>query len=139
MFAILGNTKLQLVSSINDLNETNSYNYVQHERIENVPILQFLGRNLKEMNIRINLHSSFCIPEQELKNLTEIAEKATPVNFTKGNGEYLGYFLIQEIGQTIEQTTINGDLIAVQTQIKLLEYPGKIDDETKNIKGLKQK
>ena len=139
MFAILGNTKLQLVSSINDLNETNSYNYVQHERIENVPILQFLGRNLKEMNIRINLHSSFCNPEQELKNLNEIAEKATPVNFTKGNGEYLGYFLIQEIGQTIEQTSNNGDLIAVQTQIKLLEYPGKIDDETKNIKGLKQK
>ena len=139
MFAILGNTKLQLVSSINDLTETKSYNYVQHERIENVPILQFLGRNLKELNIKINLHSSFCNPEKELKKITEIAEKATPVNFTKGNGEYLGYFQIQEIGQTIVQTSVNGDLISVHTQIKLIEYPGKIDDETKNIKGFKQK
>ena len=31
------------------------------------PILQYLGENLEEMDIKLNFHSNFCIPETEIK------------------------------------------------------------------------
>ena len=44
MFAQLGDIKFELITYFNGLNETVSYNYAQHDRIENKPILQFLGK-----------------------------------------------------------------------------------------------
>ena len=53
MFAQLGDIKFELITYFNGLNETVSYNYAQHERIENKPILQFLGKNLQEEDIKL--------------------------------------------------------------------------------------
>ena len=83
MFAQLGNIKFELITYFNGLNETVSYNYAQHERIENKPILQFLGKNLQEENIKLNFHRTFCVPENELKALVEVADKAEPLKFIK--------------------------------------------------------
>jgi phage protein U len=139
MFAQLGNIKFELITYFNGLSETVSYNYVEHERIENKPILQYLGQNLKEENIKLNFHRSFCVPEEEILNLTEVADKATPLKFIKGNGDYVGIFVIEEIGQTVEQTGPEGDLISIQVEIKLKEYTGKIPDEDEEPKGFKKK
>ena len=114
MFAQLGDIKFELITYFNGLNETVSYNYAQHERIENKPILQFLGKNLQEENIKLNFHRTFCVPEDELKNLVDVADKAEPLKFIKGNGEYVGVFVIEEIGKTVEQTSAEGDLLSIQ-------------------------
>ena len=139
MFAQLGDIKFELITYFNGLSETVSYNYVEHERIENKPILQYLGQNLKEENIKLNFHRSFCVPEEELLNLTEVADKATPLKFIKGNGDYVGIFVIEEIGQTVEQTGPEGDLISIQVEIRLKEYTGSIPDEDEEPKGFKKK
>ena len=99
MFAQLGDIKFELITYFNGLNETVSYNYAQHERIENKPILQFIGKNLQEENIKLNFHRNFCIPEDEIKSLIEVADAATPLKFIKGNGDYVGVFVIEEIGK----------------------------------------
>ena len=98
MFAQLGTIKFELITYFNGLSEKISYNYTQHARIENKPILQYLGENLKAQNIKLNFHRTFCVPEEEILNLTELAEKATPLKFIKGNGDYVGVFVIEEIG-----------------------------------------
>lgn len=140
MFAQLGDIKFELITYFNGLNETVSYNYAQHERIENKPILQFLGKNLQEENIKLNFHRTFCVPEDELKNLVDVADKAEPLKFIKGNGEYVGVFVIEEIGKTIEQTSAEGDLLSIQVDLRLREYTGKVpDDEEEQEKGFKKK
>lgn len=140
MFAQLGNIKFELITYFNGLNETVSYNYAQHERIENKPILQFLGKNLQEENIKLNFHRTFCVPEDELKNLVDVADKAEPLKFIKGNGEYVGVFVIEEIGKTVEQTSAEGDLLSIQVDLRLREYTGKVpDDEEEQEKGFKKK
>ena len=63
MFAQLGDIKFELITYFNGWDETVSYNYVQHDRIENKPVLQYVGKNLLEENIRLNFHRSFCVPE----------------------------------------------------------------------------
>lgn len=140
MFAQLGDIKFDLITYFNGLNETVSYNYAQHDRIENKPILQYLGKGLLEESLKLNFHRTFCVPEEELNSLIEVADNATPLKFIKGNGEYVGVFVIQEIGKTIEQASPEGDLIAIQVDIKLREYTGKIpEDDEEEEKGFKKK
>ncbi len=139
MFAQLGEIKFELITYFNGLTETVSYNYAQHDRIENKPILQFIGKNLQEENIKLNFHRSFCIPEDELKNLVEVADAAIPLKFIKGNGEYVGVFVIEEIGKTVEQTSAEGGLLSVQVDLRLREYTGKIPEDDEQEKGFKKK
>lgn len=140
MFAQLGYIKFELITYFNGLNETVSYNYAQHERIENKPILQFLGKNLQEESIKLNFHRTFCVPEDELKNLVDVADKAEPLKFIKGNGEYVGVFVIEEIGKTVEQTSAEGDLLSIQVDLRLREYTGKVpEDDEEQEKGFKKK
>lgn len=139
MFAQLGDIKFELITYFNGLNETVSYNYAQHDRINNKPILQFLGKNLLQESIKLNFHRNFCVPEDEIKKLTDVADAATPLKFLKGNGEYVGVFVIEEIGQAIEQAAPEGTLMSVQVDIRLKEYTGKIPEKKNQKKGFKKK
>lgn len=140
MFAQLGDIKFELITYFNGLQERTSYNYAQHDRINNKPILQFLGKNLIEQDIKLNFHRAFCTPEDEIKKLKTVADKATPLKFIKGNGEYIGVFVIEDIQSSTEQASSEGDLISVQVDIRIKEYTGKIPQKPKQTqKGLKKK
>ena len=140
MFAQLGDIKFELITYFNGLQERSSYNYAQHDRINNKPVLQFLGKNLQEQDLKLNFHRTFCTPEDEIKKLKTVADKATPLKFIKGNVEYIGVFAIEEIQSSTEQASSEGDLISIQVDIRIKEYTGKIPQKPKqNKKGLKKK
>lgn len=139
MFAQLGDIKFELITYFNGLSETTSYNYAEHQRIENKPLLQFLGKNLQEEEISLNFHKSFCVPEEELKTLKSASDKAAPLKFIKGNGEYIGIFVVEEIKQVTEQASPEGDLVSIQVELKLKEYSGQIKEESNTQKGFKKK
>ena len=139
MFAQLGDIEFELITYFSGLNESNTFNYAQHERINNKPILQYLGQDLQEQDIKLNFHASFCVPENELKKLKNVAKKGEPLKFIKGNGEYVGVFVITEIVSATEQTSEEGDIIYIQVDLKLREYTGKIKEKKKQQNGLKKK
>lgn len=139
MFAQLGDIEFELITYFNGMNESQSYNYAQHERINQKPVLQFLGLNLQEQDIKLNFHASFCTPEDEIKKLKDVANLGTPLKFIKGNGDYVGVFVITEIVSATEQATNEGDLISVQVDLKLREYTGIIPEDTQTEGGLKKK
>ena len=139
MFAQLGDIEFELITYFNGMNESQSYNYAQHERINQKPVLQFLGLNLQEQDIKLNFHASFCTPEDEIKKLKDVAHLGTPLKFIKGNGDYVGVFVIIEITSVTEQTTNEGDLISVQVDLKLREYTGLIPEDSQTEGGLKKK
>ncbi len=138
MFAQLGEIKFDLITYFNGIEETNSYNYAEHPRINQKPMLQFLGENLQEQSIKLNFHTNFCTPELEIKKLKEAAKKATPLKFIKGNGEYVGVFVISEISSVTEQASKEGYINSIQLDLKLREYTGKVTTKTKkSAKGVK--
>ena len=139
MFAQLGDIEFELITYFNGMNESQSYNYAQHERINQKPMLQFLGLNLQEQDIKLNFHASFCTPEDEIKKLKDVANLGTPLKFIKGNGDYVGVFVITEIASVTEQATNEGDLISVQVDLKLREYTGVIPEDSQTEGGLKKK
>lgn len=138
MFAQLGEIKFDLITYFNGIEETNSYNYAEHPRISQKPILQFLGENLQEQSIKLNFHTNFCTPEDEIKKLKTVAKKGTPLKFIKGNGEYVGVFVISEIHSVTEQASKEGYINSIQLDLKLREYTGKVMTTTKKgTKGVK--
>lgn len=137
MFAQLGEIKFDLITYFNGIEETNSYNYAEHPRISQKPMLQFLGENLQEQAIKLNFHSNFFTPEVEIKKLKVVAQKGTPLRFIKGNGEYVGVFVITDIGSSMEQTSKNGTITSIQLELKLREYAGKIPEKKSASKGVK--
>ena len=138
MFAQLGEIKFDLITYFNGIEETNSYNYAEHPRINQKPMLQFLGENLQEQSIKLNFHTNFCTPEDEIKKLKTVAKKGTPLRFIKGNGEYVGIFVISEISSVTEQASKEGYINSIQLDLKLREYTGKIATKTKkSAKGVK--
>lgn len=140
MFAQLGDIQFDLITYFNGINKTMSYNYAEHDRIENTPLLQFLGRNLDEITLKLNFHCNFCVPEEELASLIDAADNAIPLEFIKGNGDYVGVFIIEEIGQATEQASPEGDLMSIQVDIKLREFTGEIPEEfEEEEKGFKKK
>lgn len=139
MFAQLGDIEFELITYFNGMNESQSYNYAQHERINQKPVLQFLGLNLQEQDIKLNFHASFCTPEDEIKKLKDVANLGTPLKFIKGNGDYVGVFVITEIASVTEQATNEGDLISAQVDLKLREYTGVIPEDSQTEGGLKKK
>lgn len=140
MFAQLGNDlKFNLITSFNGLSENNSYNFVEHSRINQKPILQYLGENLQTFSIKMNFNLQFCNPTKTLVLLKNLAKQGTPLKYIKGNGEYVGIFAITDISSTTEQTDSNGNLIGVQADISLKEYTGKVKDETESSGGFKVK
>ena len=139
MFAQLGDIQFDLITYFDGINDTITYNYAEHERINNKTLLQFLGENLQEFTIKLNLHSSFCVPEEEILKLRTEAKLGKPLKFIKGNGEYVGAFVISQIQKTTEQTSPEGDLIAIQVELQLKEYAGKIPEDEEEQQGLKKK
>ena len=139
MFAQLGDIQFDLITYFDGINDTITYNYAEHERINNKTLLQFLGENLQEFTIKLNLHSSFCVPEEEILKIRTEAKLGKPLKFIKGNGEYVGAFVISQIQKTTEQTSPEGDLIAIQVELQLKEYAGKIPEDEEEKKGLKKK
>ncbi|MBQ4114030.1 phage tail protein [bacterium] len=139
MFAQLGDIQFDLITYFDGINDTITYNYAEHERINNKTLLQFLGENLQEFTIKLNLHSSFCVPEDEILKIRTEAKLGKPLKFIKGNGEYVGAFVISQIQKTTEQTSPEGDLIAIQVELQLKEYAGKIPEDEEEQQGLKKK
>jgi phage protein U len=139
MFAQLGDIQFELITYFNGIRENSSYNYAQHERINKKPLLQFLGENLKTIELKLNFHASFCTPSKEVEKLKTVAELGTPMQFIKGNGEYLGVFVIDNIESETEQTTNEGDILSIQLELRLLEYDGEIPEEQTTEGGLKTK
>ena len=73
------------------------------------------------------------------KKLKNAADKALPLKFIKGNGEYVGIFVIEQIKESTEQTSAKGDVISIQLEVKLKEFAGKIPEEKNKQKGFKKK
>jgi len=122
MFAQLGNIQFNLITYFNGIEDSQKHNYAVHQTIESKPKLQYIGDELDEMTIKLNFHSSFCIPETEIKKLKTLAKTHEEQPFILGNGKYLGRYVIEEITSTTQQTDKAGNIIAVEAEIRLKEW-----------------
>jgi phage protein U len=122
MFAQLGNIKFNLITYFNGLEMGNKYDYAEHQVIEGKAKLQYSGEALESNQIRLNFHSSFCDPREELKKLKELAKKHQALDFMFGNGEQKGKHVIEEINGVTSQTDKLGNIVAIEVYVRLKEH-----------------
>ena len=116
MFAQLGDIEFELITYFSGLNESNTFNYAQHERINNKPILQYLGQDLQEQDIKLNFHASFCVPEDELKKLKNVKKHAA-------QSEKLGKCFVAALKETGLPVYKNGKMNVDLTQTSYSTIP----------------
>ncbi len=140
MFAQLGDIQFNLITYFDGLNASRRIDYAEHATIEGKPKLQYIGDGLETITIKLNFHTSFCNPANEVKKIKDAAAKHEAMPFVLGNGVYKGNYVIEEINDDIQQTFNEGTLIAIDVETKLKEWvKDKIIGTKKGKSGKKKK
>lgn len=137
MFVQLGSIRFSTINNFKSFNEAKSYNFAEHQRIENTPKLQYTGETLRTLDLKISFHSGFFQPEREAERIKALAQQKVTQSLVLGNGRYLGTYVIEEISSSIFQTDSHGNVISTEMQIRLKEWTGSSAPQVKKRLGFK--
>lgn len=121
MFGLLGTIRFELLSP-SSMSDSEKWNYSKQSVLENKPVLQYTGKELIEINLRLAFHHSFCNPAEKLKELKDAANSNEVLTLLWGNGDVAGDFVIEEISRTFEQMDNIGNIMAIAVDVKLVEW-----------------
>ncbi|MEW5885473.1 MAG: phage tail protein [Pseudomonadota bacterium] len=124
LYAVLGQTELEIVTWLSGLDMSWSASYAEQALIGHKALLQHTGFGPTEVRLRVLLHAQWCQPAEELARLKRLLEAAEPVAFVLGSGEYRGTFVVAELQAVTTQTDGAGVLIALEADATLREYIG---------------
>lgn len=121
MIAVLGVYTFTLLKMVNSVNMRESVDFAEHQFIGKKSSLEFLGENLKEIDISVGFYLPYCVPLIEHQLLNLAMKKQTVLPFVLGTGVYLGKYVITEMNTTAEIVGSGGQLDGLECQIKLKE------------------
>ncbi|MGH8345262.1 MAG: phage tail protein, partial [Pseudomonas sp.] len=124
MFAILGKIEFTVAGGISGMEQSGTADWAEHARIQGKPLLEWIGEGLDECNLTIELHPLLGDPEARLRALRLAKTKHEPLAFVMGSGEYLGAYVITNIGNTVRRATATGQIQSAVVQLNLKEYTG---------------
>lgn len=124
MFAILGDIEFTVAGGITGMDQSSTADWAEHARIQGKPLLEWVGEGLDECNLTIELHPVLGDPEERLRALRLAKTKHEPLAFVMGSGEYLGAYVITNIGNNIRRATATGQINSATVQLNLKEYTG---------------
>lgn len=122
MYAQLGNIIFQYVFGFDAFEDKGSVNYARHELINAKPVLQAAGANLDELTISIRLRANFINVSAAILSLKNSRDTYEVLPLVRGNGQYMGDFVINEITVTETQALPDGTVVDATLSISLLEY-----------------
>ena len=115
-------TSSEKVLTWRELRRKISFSYAAHDVLEKKQVLQFAGKNLKEISIPMRLDASLGInPKNELNTLEKIALSNQAHNLIIG-GVNLGKYIIEEIEEVWKHTDHQGHLLIADVYLRLKEY-----------------
>ena len=122
MYAQLGTTIFENSKGFTDYNQSSEAIFAEHATIIGKPKLESTGLNLKEVNLSIRLHISFCNPVKELESLKEMRDSFGILPLIWGNGKVEGNFVITSISENIEEADSQGNVFSYMVSLSLKEY-----------------
>jgi len=124
MYAQLGEIEFQRLKGFSELSDTSEASYAEHELIGGKPRLQRTGSALREVNITLQFHASFCNPTLQHRALEAYLESGETLPLLYGNGRFEGNFVLQSIGRTVTQADARGNFLALSCELVLKEVIG---------------
>jgi phage protein U len=127
MFAVLGDIPFQVVGSPEAFSDSRRYDYAEHRVVQARPVLQWLADDLVTIRLEMLLHRSFTEPLTSLLVLQQTASTHAALPLVFGNGDFRGYFVIEEIDTVSRQLSGIGDIFEIVVRLRLRESPVQFD------------
>lgn len=123
LFATLGPLKLELYVAPTSWSETTETALVEHKVAEGKPVLEWVGDELRKVDLEVRLHELYCDPPTIARQLEDMraSRKAWPL--TRGTGQPDGDWAIKSIKTKVEQTDREGTPILLVLTVALVESP----------------
>lgn len=122
MYSQIGDIIFSGKHSFTAIEHRDTTTYAQHDLVNGKPILQPTGNDIEEFSIEVRLRAEFINPETARLKLKEYKDEYKVLPFIKGNGQYLGDFVITEIVTTHLQSLSDGTLIEANLSLTLREF-----------------
>jgi len=116
--------------------EENTYVYARHETIFPPSSLQWMGKELRKLNMTIRWHNQWCNPEEKYREFREEAEKGEAKKLIIAT-KVVGDFVVEKINATVEQVDVWGRPVIVDVDVEFTEYVKK-EIQKRQIKTKKQ-
>lgn len=97
------------------------WNRVSHDTIEDLPVLQTVGKMPRKPEIQIKLHPALGPVRGAIAALDAFGESGLPVSLQDGTGFSLGWFVLDALQPTYQRSLPDGTLVEAELLIKLLE------------------
>ncbi|TBV10264.1 phage tail protein [Stutzerimonas kirkiae] len=128
MFAVLGKIELDVAGGLSGMEYRGSATWAEHALVSGKPLLEWVGDALDEYDLTITLHAGLGDPDERLRALREAKAGHQPLAFVLGSGDFLGRFVITNLGNSVRRTTSDGRLHAASLSLALREYTGQVKD-----------
>ena len=114
-------TSMKFIRTFQRLREERRAIYATHDVLSMEQKLQFLSLELARVDLDMEFHHVFCVPQDELYRLRDVLEShaAHPVVI---GGTNLGWFVLEAIRATWEKVSNKGYLLLAGAECSLLEY-----------------
>jgi phage protein U len=125
MFAILGEILFETLTSPEGFRAASEYSYAEHKVVEAAPRLQWMANDLQKISLELGFHVAFTNPATQMNLLRAAAEDHQARALVFGNGVHRGYFVIESLEETFQQTADDGSYVAISARVELREWiPG---------------
>jgi len=127
MYAQIGDIVLSNTYGFSGFQSDQGIALVEHALIDAKPRLQSTGDNLIKLKFQIKLHRKFVDPVAEASRFKNNMVNKNVLPITLGTGEFLGYFVISNISETVDQTLDDGTIFESILDIACSEYVGELN------------
>lgn len=110
--------------------EENNFIYADLQTIKAPSNLQFMGAELRTLNLKLRFHREFCDVADSYKKIISAAKKGLPGKLIIGTIVY-GDFVIEKVSSKTEMVDTKGDAVIMDLEIAFKEF---IDKELKTRK-----
>jgi phage protein U len=124
MYAQLGDIIFEGATGFQTFSRSRTGTNVEVGTIDGKPRLQRNGTNLESVQIDIRLHSAFGAgdPIDLITKLNTWQDEGQVLPLIDGQGEVLGNYVLQKVGDSIDIMRIDGKIISATVSIDLLEF-----------------
>ena len=115
-----GDVSFQVGTTPKTIKRSNHYRYAKHDVVNTYPHLSFMGEDVEEIELSIDLSYLFIDVAKTIDKLKEMAEKGEPYRLIIGKLN-TGKWVIEEIERTYQETNAEGNLVKASLTLRLIK------------------
>lgn len=112
----------QEIKTFRDMIRTTKSRFAKHDLLLQKPKLEFIGQDLTEITFKVQLLKDLCLDvAYEADKMRWMCEKGGDYALVIGS-EVIGRFVLEQVRETLQIVSGNGEIIVEELELTLKEY-----------------